>query len=175
VPGFHQLVGGSVPIDHLLQDGQILELSPQLHLRVIHSPGHSPGSTSFYLQEEGIVIAGDAVPVPGDMPVYDDPLVSLESVKRLKALEIINAQVSSWDDAHVGQDARAALDRAIELIERIHSAVRVVANQIEPTDPLAFCRKVLGALQLPETLANPLVARTFLGHYKLRDRETLRE
>jgi hypothetical protein len=119
------------------------------------------------------VISGDAVPVPGDMPVYDDPQISIESVMRLKSLGNIRALVSAWDDARLGEDAQAALSRAIELIERIHVAVRAVSRQMDPSDPLAFCRKVLGVLQLPEALANPLVARTFLGHYQLREREVV--
>jgi hypothetical protein len=105
--------------------------------------------------------------------VRDDPLVSIESVRKLKSLKDVRALVSARDDARLGEDAQGALNRAIELIVRIHAAVRVVSKQIDPTDLLTFCRKVLSALQLPETFANPLVARTFLGHYKLRERETL--
>ena len=137
VPGFSSLVGGSVPIDEPLQDGQLIELADDLHLRVIHTPGHSPGSTSFLMEEEGLLFTGDAIPIQGDMPVYDDPVSSVRSLARLRAIPNVRVLLSSWD---------------------------------EPRDPepLSLCKTVLSKLDLPESMANPLVARTLLGHYRAR-------
>ena len=41
VPGFHSLVGGSVKVDRVLEEGDILDLGDSLNLEVIHTPGHS--------------------------------------------------------------------------------------------------------------------------------------
>jgi hydroxyacylglutathione hydrolase len=48
------------PRDHALEDGQILELAG-MTLQVLHTPGHSPGSVSFYLEQEQLLIAGDTL------------------------------------------------------------------------------------------------------------------
>ena len=173
VPGFHQLVGGSVRIDHALKDGDVMELGDGLRLTAMHTPGHSPGSTSFLLEEQGLLFAGDAVPVPGDMPVYDDPLASIESLLRLQALEGIGTLLSAWDEPRSGSDVQAALNRGLALVDRIHSAVRAVASTLSSPDALTLCRATLDELALPAAMANPLVARTFMGHYALRDRERL--
>ncbi|RQW78421.1 MAG: MBL fold metallo-hydrolase, partial [Methanothrix sp.] len=79
VPGFKTLVGGSVKVDRILQDGDTLEAlvlkngaAGGLKVHVIHTPGHSSGSISLWLPEEGALFTADAVPIPGDMPIFDD-------------------------------------------------------------------------------------------------------
>jgi hydroxyacylglutathione hydrolase len=46
--------------DHLLQDGEIIKVGA-LELEVIHTPGHTPGGVSFYLQSQEILFAGDTL------------------------------------------------------------------------------------------------------------------
>lgn len=56
-------LGGPIrcqPRDEGFKDGEILQLAG-LSIQVIHTPGHSPGSVSFYLKDEGILISGDAL------------------------------------------------------------------------------------------------------------------
>ncbi len=53
VPGFFLLVGGSVPVDQILQEGDVLHLEGGLGLEVLHTPGHSPGGRIFSGQLEG--------------------------------------------------------------------------------------------------------------------------
>jgi glyoxylase-like metal-dependent hydrolase (beta-lactamase superfamily II) len=43
-----------------LTDGQVLEVGA-LRIRVLHTPGHSPGSVTFYLEEEGVAFDGDVL------------------------------------------------------------------------------------------------------------------
>lgn len=45
---------------HELEEGQKLQLAG-LDIEVLHTPGHSPGSVSFYLKAQDIVIAGDTL------------------------------------------------------------------------------------------------------------------
>lgn len=45
---------------HALQDGELIELGSQ-RLRVLHTPGHSPGSVCFYNEAEGTVLGGDVL------------------------------------------------------------------------------------------------------------------
>jgi hydroxyacylglutathione hydrolase len=88
-----------VVVDRALDDGQVLELSPGLHLRVIAAPGHSPGGVCFLVEEQDILITGDAVPVKGDMPVYDDPVASARSLAKLATLRGLRTIASAWGSA----------------------------------------------------------------------------
>jgi glyoxylase-like metal-dependent hydrolase (beta-lactamase superfamily II) len=46
--------------DRELKDGDVFEVGGAA-LRAIHTPGHSPGSTCFYLESEGTVFTGDTL------------------------------------------------------------------------------------------------------------------
>lgn len=48
-----------VPVDQELHDGQVLDVAGGL--RVVHTPGHSPGHASFLHQDTGVLITGDAI------------------------------------------------------------------------------------------------------------------
>jgi len=86
VPGFTTLVGGSVQIDHELMDGDSIEPDETRagEMQVFHTPGHSAGSLSLFLHNEGALFSGDVIPVTGDLPVYDDALLSVRSIKNSK-------------------------------------------------------------------------------------------
>lgn len=43
-----------------LEDGQVLEVGT-LRFQVLHTPGHSPGGVTFYLEEEGVAFDGDVI------------------------------------------------------------------------------------------------------------------
>ena len=46
--------------DVKLEDGQVLEVGT-LRFQVLHTPGHSPGGMTFYLEEEGAAFDGDVL------------------------------------------------------------------------------------------------------------------
>ncbi len=46
--------------DVFLRDGEELDLC-DIHLKVIHTPGHTAGSCCFYVKEAGFLIAGDTL------------------------------------------------------------------------------------------------------------------
>lgn len=80
VPGFNFLVSGSVSVDELLDGGELIELEKGMQCRVVHTPGHSAGSISLLFEKEGVLFTGDALPVVGDLPIYDDIGTCLESI-----------------------------------------------------------------------------------------------
>jgi len=173
VPGFFQLASDPVKIDRELANDQRLELAPDLHLRVYHVPGHSPGGCAFFLEEEKILFSGDAVPIVGDMPVYDDPMACARSLARLRCIRIIQLLASAWDTPRNGEEVDRVLTAASNLLEQIH---RVVVAQPVPnteSERLAFCLAVLKQLGLPEQMANPLVLRTLMGHLEYRRMSSL--
>jgi glyoxylase-like metal-dependent hydrolase (beta-lactamase superfamily II) len=79
-----------VKIDQILQNGQTLPFLGGL--RVISSPGHTPGHLSYYCPTQGILFAGDAMRSDGDkltpsrgFNTWDENL-ALESVARQATL-----------------------------------------------------------------------------------------
>lgn len=49
-----------IPPDEHFHDGQILKVGNQ-SVQILYTPGHSPGSVSFYLAEHDICISGDVI------------------------------------------------------------------------------------------------------------------
>lgn len=47
-------------IDHFLSENDIIELGGE-EIRVLETPGHSPGSLSFYCPDSSLVLTGDVV------------------------------------------------------------------------------------------------------------------
>lgn len=50
----------SPPPDLILQDGDKLKVG-HFEVEVLHTPGHTPGSISLYLEREGVVFTGDTL------------------------------------------------------------------------------------------------------------------
>lgn len=174
VPGFHALVGGSVPVDRLLEDGDVVELGARHGLDgvVFHTPGHSQGSISLLIREEGVLLSGDAVPVPGAVPVYDDVLASVTSLKRLAGIDGVRFLLSSWDDPQEGILAYQQLRDALAWVQRVHTTVLKESARC-PNDLQELSRRTVAALGMPPEAATPLLARTLSAHLRLCNRPRL--
>jgi glyoxylase-like metal-dependent hydrolase (beta-lactamase superfamily II) len=88
--GIYSQLGGKV--DLFLGEGNLdLGRESPVQLEVFHSPGHSPGHTTFYWAQEKVLIAGDLifyrstgrVDLPGG-----DPRALKNSIERLSELDI---------------------------------------------------------------------------------------
>jgi hydroxyacylglutathione hydrolase len=166
VPGFNDLVGGSVTVDCVLEEGNILKIDENLMIEVFHTPGHSKGSISLRLQPEGILFTGDAIPVPGDIPIYEDIESLVRSIRVLMGLNGIRLLLSSWDDPQEGENIAQRFRASIGFLQRIHDAVARVADL--GLAPMEMCLRVLNAMGLSLAIANPLLATTFISHLKVR-------
>jgi hydroxyacylglutathione hydrolase len=175
VPGFKSLVGGSVHVDKILRDGDILDLGDGRSMRVLHTPGHSSGSISLWLSEDGALFCADAIPIPGEMPIYQDVLTSFRSVQRLKSIPGIKFLLSAWDIPRIGSEAYRIMDEGLEYLQDIHSAVLKVGATDARLDPVELCRKVLSELGLPERMANPLVAGSFQSSLGIKNVQDLQK
>lgn len=88
-------------------------------IRVIHTPGHTAGSISLYIQRNKTLIAGDAVLSAGEhlivSPAYlcEDPEQAEESVKHLLQmnLDIQRVLVGHGDDVY--EDGKERLGRIL--------------------------------------------------------------
>ena len=168
VPGFHDLVAGSVTVDRVLTDGDALDAGG-LTLRVIHTPGHSSGSVSLWLEEDGVLFAGDAIPLPTDAPIYDDVPATVSSIRRLRDVSGVRVLLQSWDIPREGERAYAAMDEGLRTVQRVHEAVLRAAAGAELSDPAdvsAISRRVADELGLPPSSVNPLFVRSVQAHLR---------
>ena len=68
---------GKVPaVDRYIEDGEILEVG-DLRLRSLYTPGHAPGHLALYIEDEGLVLSGDAL-FAGSVGRVDLPGGSME-------------------------------------------------------------------------------------------------
>ncbi len=51
----------SPPADKSIEDGAIITARGRIKLKVIHTPGHTPGSVCFFDQENKIIFTGDTI------------------------------------------------------------------------------------------------------------------
>jgi hydroxyacylglutathione hydrolase len=161
VPGFDELVEGPVRVDGELHDRQRLAVGAG-ELEVLAAPGHSPGSCAFFLAGEGVLVTGDALPVPGDMPIYDDYPQAVASLQRLQRLEGVALLLESWRAPERSPPRRFAEAQA--WFDELDEAVRAVRRQRGPVESMELTREVVARLELPAFAANPLVARSLASH-----------
>ncbi|MBQ9439510.1 MAG: MBL fold metallo-hydrolase [Paludibacteraceae bacterium] len=59
--GFQNIVDEpALPVNDFISDGQVLQFGNTM-LKVIHTPGHSPGSVCFWCEEEHLLFSGDTL------------------------------------------------------------------------------------------------------------------
>lgn len=101
------------PVDEQLQDGSRLDLAGGV--RVVFTPGHTPGHMCLYHERSGTVIAGDSLtadagqlmgPNPGATP--DMPL-AMQSVRKLAELDV--RTIVCYHGGVVADDAGGQLRR----------------------------------------------------------------
>ncbi|MDD1670723.1 MAG: hypothetical protein LUQ67_05365, partial [Methanomicrobiales archaeon] len=99
----------------------------------------------------------------GEIPVYDDPVASLLSIRKLEELPGVKVLLSSWDSPKTGAEVERALADGGEVIRTLHGAV-VRATRAE-ADPVKITRTVVEDLGFPEA-ALPVISRTVAGHFR---------
>ena len=170
---FHSLVEGAVQIDQDLKDGDVVDLADRQTLRVIHTPGHSQGSISLVFEEEGALFSGDAIPMSGRVPIYEDVVSSIRSIRRLKGIKDLKTLFASWDEPHHGQRVYTLMDEGIDCFQNIHGVVREVKENAPSTDPMDVAPLVLKSLGLPETALIPIVIKSIEAHLRVIDNADL--
>jgi len=170
VPGFDTLVGGPVPLDFELEDGCTIDTdgTAEYEVQVIHTPGHSAGSIALFMLGEGALFSGDAIPVAGDLPVYDNAAGSVRSIRLLRSVQGIRHLLSAWDEPRSGDAVYLQMDQALAYLQKIHKAVLASAGESDP-GIMEVTKKTAEALGLPPQAITPLLARTFAANLKARD------
>jgi len=176
IANFHSLVGGPVKVDLVLRDGDTLDLGDGLTLEIVHTPGHSRGSVSFVFREDGALFTGDAVPMAGGLPIYEDIFSSVRSVRKLAGIEGLKVLFASWDDPHHGDRVYELMDEALHYFQRTHEAVRKVKANFPSLDAKELSSRILKELGLPEMATPTIVVKSIEAHLReLGHKDLLRE
>ncbi len=89
---FMRTFTGPSAVNRKLEDNEVVDLGDDVQLRVVHLPGHSPGSVAYHWQEKDIAFVGDAVQglgsKPGTFPLYYSARRYEQSMRRLASLGI---------------------------------------------------------------------------------------
>lgn len=158
---FYTLVSGSVGIDRILNDGDTLNLGEGQSLTVLHTPGHSRDSVSFFHDQDKVLFTGDTIPVPDERPVYDDVLALIGSIRKLQALKGIEVLCSSWLEPKYGDDAYSEMEKSVEYIQHLHEIVCRAKADSPSTDRGVLCNRILEIIKQPTI---PNVIKTIEAH-----------
>src|SRR5215217_9754142 len=107
-----------IGVDEYLEDGERLDIAGGI--RVIFTPGHTPGHLSLYLERSKVLIAGDALRAERGSLNGPNPSMTLEmgtalqSIRRLADLEI--DIIVCYHGGVVSEDANGQLRRVIQEI-----------------------------------------------------------
>lgn len=161
VPGFYDFVEGPVKVDKLLSSQEVIPLEDEITFKILYTPGHSDGSTSFKLIEEEILFTGDAILLPGEMPIYTDVEKYFKSLELIDTCKNLKTILSAWDIPRHGDEIASLIGSSKNYIERILTAVQKVAVNQNDYNNMEFGLAVLNELQLPPIIANPLILKSF--------------
>ena len=115
-PFVARLYGGPVGVDCQLEDGDRLPFAEEM--RVIHTPGHTPGSICLYLPSKKVLIVGDALQhrfrrlQPPAEQVTQNSELAMESLEKLVSLDFDTLCFGHFPPLR--RDARDALRRLVE-------------------------------------------------------------
>jgi hydroxyacylglutathione hydrolase len=138
-------------------------------LRVVHTPGHAKGHIALLYDADKALFCGDCIPLRGEMPIYEDAIASVKSIKRLRDIKGLELLLSSWDVPRHGRRIYEMMDEALAYIQDIHRAVRQAKAEMGAADVPVIAGQVYRELGLPETALNPPFFKTVEAHLKVSD------
>lgn len=164
-------------VDHLLTDGEVIELGRGVRLRVVSVPGHTPGSVCYHWESEGIGFCGDSAlglgTRVGGLPLIFAPAQYIASMEllfslgfRMLALGHHYRTPAAWqtgvprDSVHMGADVANYLKSCSRISEEIGAAVALAQSARPAGDFLEVARwatdllgPVLGVMKGDDGLA----------------------
>ena len=164
---FFELVEGPVPVSRELKDGDTLSWEKGKTVSVLETPGHSLGSISFFLEEEGALFTGDAVPAAGTIPIYVDPKASIRSIQKLARVQSVKHMFSSWHEPISGGQVQTTMEEGIRYIQKIDAIVSDLSRTMPPEstgEALSF--RALERLGIKANKVLHMVRTSFESHRK---------
>jgi glyoxylase-like metal-dependent hydrolase (beta-lactamase superfamily II) len=164
---FFELVEGPVPVSQELREGDTLSWEKGKKISVLETPGHSLGSISFFLEEEGALFTGDAVPAAGTIPIYVDPKASIQSIQKLARVAGVKHMFSSWHEPISGNQVQTMMDEGIRYIQKIDGIVTDLSRTMPPeTTGEALSLRALERLGIKTSKVLHMVRTSFESHRK---------
>jgi endoribonuclease LACTB2 len=129
-------LGDKLP-DHIepIAEGDTISPGGDVRLQVLHTPGHSPDSLCFYLEEEGVLFSGDTILGGTTTAVNDlsDYLQSLHRLRRLPNLRVICPghgplidDPASWIDSYISHRE----EREAQIVEQLSQGETLTSWQL---------------------------------------------
>ena len=166
IPNLFELAPEGAPVDRVLTDGETISWEEGKTIRVIATPGHSPGSVSFFFEEEGALFSGDSIPAAGQIPIYTDPVASVASVEKLKQLSNVTVLLSSWHEPIVGERIAEIMDEGCRYIGQIDALVQEIHAQEPHLSGEALSRRALERLGITIPRVLFMVEVSFKSHLR---------
>jgi glyoxylase-like metal-dependent hydrolase (beta-lactamase superfamily II) len=128
-----RLLGRAVGVDRVLEDGDVVDLGADVHLTVVHTPGHTPGSVCYLWEEAGVLLTGDSIQARGvkrgGIPVVEDPATYGDSVRHARGIgasTLMMGHAFQGPDGDLGPVARGP--RVAEVFRQSLLAHEVLSN-----------------------------------------------
>lgn len=121
---FNFLMSGSVDVNRTFKDGDVI-WDTGYPIEILHTPGHSEDSASFFLPEESLLITGDAIPNLRFLPFYEDvdkTLASIEKCAAKKPKFVLSGFNGLWDMEKDGDFFALAAQRVRLVHETVEKA-----------------------------------------------------
>lgn len=158
-------------VDRELRDGEVLEFG-RVKLRVIHLPGHTPGHSGFFWEEEGFAFLAD-LDLTGFGPWYgnpvSDPVAFADSIRKAIGLD---ARVVAT--GHLGLVADDVANRLADYLEVISLRDEQILKMLEDgatLDELVACKPIYGKHAEPAELYRMFEATMVRKHLEKLERE----
>lgn len=162
IPNFYHLAGKSAKVNKTVKDGDIVTLEKDIEVQVVGTPGHSVDEISFVIGEN--VFIGDAIPVKGDIPIYVDPVATLNSMSKILQLPNVATFYPAWDVTYNKNEVAEKVKSATELIHMIDECVKEVCADGKNVEDEGLCQLVCEKLGMPFLLSNPLFKTSVRSH-----------
>ncbi len=155
---FMQTVTGPSAVHRRLADDDVVDLGDDVQLRVVHVPGHSPGSVAYHWEDKGIAFIGDAVQgfgsKPGMFPLYYTASGYEESMVRLAGMQIETLALAHryvWsrtdrDALRSGREAEETVRDSIDVVRMVGQAMAEAMKSHAGADFLTVARAAAQAL-----------------------------
>lgn len=166
VHGFYSLAGQSVQVHQKLQDGDEIDLGGGTSLKVIFTPGHSPGSISLFCPQDGSLIVGDAIQPVDSLPLYNDLVWTRESLKRLMNLSGVKKMYLAWvEKPYTGEGIKEAIMMSLDYLDRVDATVKDVVGELsQDASPENITREVLIRMGLEPPPVMPMTIESIMTH-----------
>ena len=167
IPNLFELIEGPVPISRELKEGDTLSWDQGKTIRVLETPGHSVGSLSFFFEEEGVLITGDAIPAAGSLPIYVDPQASVQSIQKLRKVPGVKCLLSAWHEPISGDQIHATMEEGIRYFDRIDAIVTDLCKTMPPeTSGEELSLRALERMGIKTNKVLAMVRTSFESHRK---------